>query len=140
MFKNVVFLVLVTISMVFLASCSEDKQEGKADVNVQEDIPYKDINLIYTEAVDLLAAGERMVSIEENQGKSACLNHFKENNSKARKLQKVIDTHYPDDYVILRSSFGHLLNCTSCLNSRDQCEVARDLLEEANDLRKFSSK
>ena len=135
MYKKIPFLVLAVALLAFITSCSEEKTEQtNASDKESLDIPKMDVKALYAEALELLEKGEEMASIEKIQGKSACLDHFKANNSRTRELRKIVDTYYSENYKPLAAAFAHLTNCTSCLNSQDQCDVSKGLLKEVDNM------
>ena len=144
MLKKLLFLITIVTFSTSLVSCSEDKPENQNKTDSSEKtsiaIPKMAIQDVYREAKELLENGESMIVIKENEGKDSCLVYWKTNHPRAMKLRKMFDAHYEKEYFPLGASLAHLTNCTTCLNSREQCELAREFLEEANKLHKLSSK
>jgi len=138
MTKNALFMIIATICMLSLASCSEENSESsKASSAGTEQIPNIDIKSVYNEALELLEKGEEMVAIDESGDRSRCLNLFKLSNPRVRELRKIVDTHHAKNYPTLGAAFGDLVNCTSCLNSRASCDMAKEHLKSTKELYKF---
>ncbi|MDA0782433.1 MAG: hypothetical protein O2942_09250 [Proteobacteria bacterium] len=140
--KIVLFLVVAVTCISMLSSCSDDeaKEADKANASPESLAVYPpDIGVksIYLESLELLKKGEEMVELDESGNKSICINAFKIHNPKVKELRKIVDAKFAKSHPPLGAAFSNLVNCTSCLNSREQCEGAKENLQTVKKLYDF---
>ncbi|PIR37724.1 MAG: hypothetical protein COV35_08560 [Alphaproteobacteria bacterium CG11_big_fil_rev_8_21_14_0_20_39_49] len=141
MHKNKLLLVIIIICVSLVTSCSEEKDNNpKEEASETKQLPDIDINYAYNEAVELLSIGEEMVSQRKSGSMERCMALFNKHHMRTRELREIVDAKFPQQYSPFSASLAHMINCVSCGGAEDQCQLAREFLQETNKLYKLSSK